>query len=243
MKRLLLLLLPLFLCGAASFNGTTQGAGTSSAVSEVNTNRLTVSYWVRHSATNIAVVLEHSTTASSSSQANPRFAFFRGASAANSEDFAMRAADWRWEWIVNVLNEWKHRVVVYDMTTVSGDIRLYTNGIPAATTVRLNLLNASGVGFQTGQSLFVGARNTSSDRMSGLFQDLAIYAGEVSAAEAYALGAQRMSPEKVRSAKLLYYWPFSAGENPANSPDLVGGIPVNSGTKSIVQEQAPTYRK
>jgi hypothetical protein len=79
--------------------------------------------------------------------------------------------------------------------------------------------------------------------MSGSFQDLAIYAGEVSAAEAYALGAQRMSPEKVRSAKLLYYWPFSAGENPSNSPDLVGGIPVNSGTKSIVQEQAPTFRK
>jgi hypothetical protein len=79
--------------------------------------------------------------------------------------------------------------------------------------------------------------------MSGFLQDVAIYAGEVSAAEAYSLGAQRMSPEKVRSAKLLYYWPFSAGENPSNSPDLVGGIPVNSGTKSITTEQAPTFRK
>jgi hypothetical protein len=245
MKRLLLLLLPLLLCGAASFNGTTEGAGTSSSITAVGTNLLTVSYWVNHSATNVGVVLEQSANAGLGTQALPRFAIYRGDSGQTSEDFAMKANGWRFEWISgNTLNVWKHRVVVYDMTTSAGDVRVYTNGIVAATTIRLNTLVSTTVGFTTAQSFFVGARNNgTSPHMSGFLQDVAIYAGEVSAAEAYALGARRMSPEKVRSAKLLYYWPFSAGENPANSPDLVGGTPINSGTKSIVQEQAPTYRK
>jgi hypothetical protein len=245
MKRLLLLLLPLLLCGAASFNGSSQGASTTSNI-ELGTNRVTLSYWVRHETTNnLKLILELGNNAGSVN--NTFYASCEGTPApSNFQAFNIRGTGnniFRSTTTIPI-NTWTHTVAVLNKSTTYGDLTLYENGFAsglarpyAATT------NSNGTANFAALPLRVGARNTTALRFTGQIQDLAIYAGEVSAAEAYSLGAQRMSPEKVRSAKLLYYWPFSAGENPANSPDLVGGIPVNSGTKSIVQEQAPTYRK
>lgn len=242
--RSLFIIVPLLCCGAAYFDGSTTGDGTSGNIDAIGTNILSISYWVKHSTTNVGTVMEHSTNVGIGTRALPRWGVYRGDSAANSEDFAIKANGWRYEWVAgNVTGVWKHRVVVYDMSTANGDIVVYTNGIAAGTTIRLNTLSATNAPFDAAHRFYFGKRSGSTDRITGFLQDVAIYAGTVSSDEAYRLGAQRMSPLKVRSAKLLYYWPFSAGEDAGNSPDLVGGRPANNGTKFIVQDQAPTYRK
>jgi hypothetical protein len=241
MKRVMLLLMPLFLCGAASFNGSSQGASTTSNI-ELGTNIVTLSYWVRHETTNNSkIIMELGNNA-----ATVNNTFYAAAEPVTFQSFNIRGtANNTFRSTTQIpINAWMHTVAVLDKSTTYGDLRLYENGLTAGLArPYAGVTNSNGTANFASLPLRVGARTISSLRFTGQIQDLAIYAGEVSAAEAYSLGAQRMSPEKVRSAKLLYYWPFSAGENPNNSPDLVGGIPVNSGTKSITTEQAPTFRK
>jgi hypothetical protein len=243
MKRLLLLLLPMFLCGAASFNGTTDGASTTSTVG-YGANQISLSYWFLLGRTNVnQMLIESSAQASAVANSNAFYVAYpsgRDEVAIHGTGSFFSVAQTPAS-IVSP-NVWNHRVVVLDRTMTTNRIAIYGNGVPLS--LNYTFFNGNSTDAFLPYRLFVGARNNSASLdANGVLQDLAIYAGEVSAAEAYSLGAQRMSPEKVRSAKLLYYWPFHAGENPANSPDLVGGIPVNSGTKSIVQEQAPTFRK
>lgn len=241
MTRVLLMLLPLLLCGAASFDGSSQGASTTGTLS-YGTNVVTFSYWVRFTLTTSGRVIFENRNNFNTGSLN--FAAFYNDAATGQEAWSSKGVStYRVERAASgstATNQWVHRVVVYDASTSSHDIKAYGDGAALSLTVASS---ANLAGNWSGNRFYLGARGESSLRFQGEIQDLAVYAGEVSSDEAYSLGAQRMSPLKVRSAKLLYYWPFSAGENASNSPDLVGGIPVDSGTKSITTEQAPTFRK
>lgn len=247
MNRLLLILLPLLLCGAASFNGSSQGASTSADIGTIGTNLLTVAFRVSFNTTNGCLLLESSENYNTA--ANTPAIAIGTAGVAGYVDASIHGSGALYFVRRTItqfdLNSWHSHVIVFDRQSSStNQIRWYTNGVSAG----LVQIGVSGNGggttvFKASERFYFGARGETSLRLSGFLQDVAIFAGEVSAAEAHMIGAQRMSPLKVRSAKLINYWPFSAGENASNSPDLVGGIPVNSGTKSIVLEQAPTYRK
>lgn len=247
MKRLLLILLPLLMCGAASFNGSSQGASTTETIGGIGTNLISMAFRIRFVTTNASVQFELTTSVTSVGN-TPSFAF----DTVNAPGYLdVNISGGSGAFHVKRLNtyhptgSWDSHVVVLDRQSSStNQIRWYTNGVSAGLTQVSSYGNGGGTTAFKVDRLYFGARNNGSlYRMNGFLQDVSIFAGEVSAAEAYMLGSQRMSPLKVRSAKLINYWPFSAGENASNSPDLVGGIPVNSGTKSIVLEQAPTYRK
>ncbi|TDX86164.1 LamG-like jellyroll fold domain-containing protein [Epilithonimonas xixisoli] len=148
----------------------------------VNSNKITLSFWMKSAQTSTAVLFEMSPTLMS----NNAFNVINNNSSANSIQAAMRQTQIASSAMLFNFIEWNHFIIEFDRSkmNVSEKINFYVNGKKMPSVVISSFDNT---GNFVNNILFIGQRNASSFPFVGYLQNLKIYNRGLSPAEIHGL--------------------------------------------------------
>lgn len=156
---------------ALDFNGTTQDAATSSAIT-YGTNRITISFWLNCNPVDSRMILESSANINS---ADGAFYVYK-VGAAQIEATAKNGTGYRAERFNIPTNAWSHVMLAWDGSSTAGDWEGWTNGVHSVT-VSTNTSTRTAADPMNAYVLYAGARGASSLFFDGSLDDIRIYTG------------------------------------------------------------------
>jgi len=159
--------------GALSLNGSNDDAYSTNTIA-YGTNIITASLWLKDWTTTGDPIVIESVTDSNGSDNHTFFVFL----SSGVLNVAIKGVGYTYrdETITVNTNTLRHLLMVFDNSTTTGDIKIYTNGVESGTTVSIDTKSAS-ASFTTGE-FNLGSRNSGSMFFGGKMDDVRLYSGD-----------------------------------------------------------------